>query len=138
MYLKTSPHIFCLASENFPACCCSDLGCFHAALSSVPAAAFMYYQLYPPWTQSSFLFSQELKILESGFFFQWLLHPLLGPDLFFSSVVIFNTDGRALWSSDKPVARPLPIHRTTQTQNKRIHTYPCLEWESNPRFQRPS
>jgi hypothetical protein len=28
------------------------------------------------------------------------------------------------------------LHRTTQTQNKRKH--PCLEWDSNPRFQRLS
>jgi hypothetical protein len=27
-----------------------------------------------------------------------------------------------LWTSDQLVARPLPKHRTTQTQNKRIHT----------------
>jgi hypothetical protein len=26
------------------------------------------------------------------------------------------------WTSDQPVARPLPAHRATQTQNKRIHT----------------
>jgi hypothetical protein len=34
----------------------------------------------------------------------------------------FYTDGRTPWTSDQPVARPLPKHRTTQTQNKRIHT----------------
>jgi hypothetical protein len=34
----------------------------------------------------------------------------------------FNTEGRAPWTSDQPVARPLPIHRTTQTQNKRKQT----------------
>jgi hypothetical protein len=32
------------------------------------------------------------------------------------------TDGRTPWMSDQPFARPLPKHRTTQTQNKRIHT----------------
>jgi hypothetical protein len=31
------------------------------------------------------------------------------------------TDGRTPWTSDQPVARPLPNHRTTQTQNKHIH-----------------
>jgi hypothetical protein len=32
------------------------------------------------------------------------------------------TDGRSPWTGDQLVARPLPKHRTTQTQNKRIHT----------------
>jgi hypothetical protein len=30
------------------------------------------------------------------------------------------TVGRTPWTGDQPVARPLPTHRTTQTQNKRI------------------
>jgi hypothetical protein len=33
------------------------------------------------------------------------------------------TIGRTPWTSVRPVARPLPTHRTTQTQNKRIHTH---------------
>jgi hypothetical protein len=33
----------------------------------------------------------------------------------------FYTDGRIPWTSEQPVARPLPKHRTTQTQNKRLH-----------------
>jgi hypothetical protein len=33
----------------------------------------------------------------------------------------FYTVGRTPWTGDQPVARPLPKHRTTQTQNKRIH-----------------
>jgi hypothetical protein len=53
--------------------------------------------------------------------FQWLFQPIQGPGLLFSSVIIF-TDRRTPWTSDQPVARPLPKHRTTQTQNKRIHT----------------
>jgi hypothetical protein len=48
------------------------------------------------------------------------------------------TDYRTPWMSDQPVARPLPTHRTTQTQNKRTHRHPCLEWDSNPRSQRSS
>jgi hypothetical protein len=28
--------------------------------------------------------------------------------------------GKTPWTGDQPVARPLPTHRTTQTQNKRI------------------
>jgi hypothetical protein len=37
--------------------------------------------------------------------------------------------------SDQRVARILPKHSTTLTQNKRIHRHPCLEWDSNPRSQ---
>jgi hypothetical protein len=51
-------------------------------------------------------------------FFQWLFQPIQGPTFLFSSEIIF-TVGR---TSDQLVARPLPKHRTTQTQNKRIHT----------------
>jgi hypothetical protein len=47
----------------------------------------------------------------------------------------FYTDGRTPWTSDQPVARPLPTHRTTQTQNKRTQRHSCLEWDSNPRPQ---
>jgi hypothetical protein len=50
----------------------------------------------------------------------------------------FYTVGRTPWTSDQPVARPLLTHRTTPTQNKRTHRRPCLEWNSNPRPQRPS
>jgi hypothetical protein len=31
------------------------------------------------------------------------------------------TDGRTPWSGDQLVAKPLPKHRATQTQNKHIH-----------------
>jgi hypothetical protein len=54
------------------------------------------------------------------------------PDLF--------TSGRTPWAGDQLVARPLPKHRTAQTQNK--HTYVpkhlCPKWDSNARSQRPS
>jgi hypothetical protein len=45
------------------------------------------------------------------------LQPLVGPwplDLY--------AVGRTPWTGDQPVARPLPTHRTTQTQNKRTQT----------------
>jgi hypothetical protein len=48
------------------------------------------------------------------------------------------TDGRPPWTSDQPVARQLSKHRTTQIQNKHTHRHLCLEWDSNPRSQRPS
>jgi hypothetical protein len=40
---------------------------------------------------------------------------------FFQFPDIF-TIGRTPWTSDQLVARPLPKHRTAQTQNKHIHT----------------
>jgi hypothetical protein len=40
----------------------------------------------------------------------------------FCSFLIFYTVGRTPWTEDKPVARPLPTHRTTETQNKRTQT----------------
>jgi hypothetical protein len=55
-------------------------------------------------------------------FFQWLFQPIQGPRLLFSSVIIFFTVGGTPWWSDQPVARPLPKHRTTQTENTRIDT----------------
>jgi hypothetical protein len=48
------------------------------------------------------------------------------------------TVGKAPWTGEQPVARPLPTRRTTQTQNKRTYRYLCLEWDSNPRSQRSS
>jgi hypothetical protein len=72
---------------------------------------------------------------KTNIFLPMSLQPLLGPGLFFNSVVIFYTDGSTPWTSDKPVARPLPTHRTTQTQNIRIHRHLCIEWDSNPRSQ---
>jgi hypothetical protein len=45
----------------------------------------------------------------------------LGPCLCFQFHDHF-TDGRTPWTSDQLIARPLPKHRTTQTQNKHTHT----------------
>jgi hypothetical protein len=33
-----------------------------------------------------------------------------------------KTSGRTPWTGDQPIARPLPAHRATQTQNKRTQT----------------
>jgi hypothetical protein len=38
------------------------------------------------------------------------------------SFLILYTVGRTPWTSDQPVARPLPRQKTTQTQNKRTQT----------------
>jgi hypothetical protein len=49
------------------------------------------------------------------------LQPFVGPWPLFSFLILY-TVGRTPWTGDQPVARPLPIHRTTQTQNKRTQT----------------
>jgi hypothetical protein len=46
---------------------------------------------------------------------------LLDLGRFFSFLILY-TVGRTPWTGDQPVARPLPAHRTTQTQNKRTQT----------------
>jgi hypothetical protein len=59
----------------------------------------------------------QIKDLSNYF----LLHGLYSPrGPWFQFMIIF-TDGRTPWMSDQLVARPLPKHRTTQTQNKHIH-----------------
>jgi hypothetical protein len=55
------------------------------------------------------------------FFFFYCSTVLVGLGRFFSFVILY-TVGRAAWTSDQPVARPLPTHRPTQTQNKRTQT----------------
>jgi hypothetical protein len=48
------------------------------------------------------------------------------------------TVGRTPWTSEKPVARPLPTHRTTQTQKKRTQiSMPRVGFEPTiPTFER--
>jgi hypothetical protein len=41
--------------------------------------------------------------------------------VFFSFLILY-TVCRTPWTGDQPVKRPLPTHRTTQTQNKRTQT----------------
>jgi hypothetical protein len=46
--------------------------------------------------------------------------------------------GRTFWTGDQSVSRPLPAHKTTQTQNKRTQTsMPRLGFEpTTPAFER--
>jgi hypothetical protein len=62
---------------------------------------------------------------------------LFGPWPFFSFLILY-TVGRTPWTGDQPVERPLPIHRTTQTQNKSTQTsMPRVGFESMiPVFER--
>jgi hypothetical protein len=46
---------------------------------------------------------------------------LLDLERFFSFLILY-TGGRTPWTGDQLVARPLPKHRTTQTQNKCTQT----------------
>jgi hypothetical protein len=71
-----------------------------------------------------------------SFIHQWLYSSLLGPGLFFSSVIFFYTDGMTPWTSDRPVARPLPTQH--KHRRKRTRKHPCLQWDSNLRSQRSS
>jgi hypothetical protein len=48
----------------------------------------------------------------------WIYGPLLCLGRFFSFLILC-TVGRTPWTGDQPVAKHLPIRRTTQTQNKR-------------------
>jgi hypothetical protein len=55
------------------------------------------------------------------FFFSMALPYHSGPRSLIQFRNHFSQKGGTPWTSDQPVARPLPKHRTTQTQNKRIH-----------------
>jgi hypothetical protein len=66
------------------------------------------------------------------------LQPSVGPWQLFLSFLILYTVSWTPWTGNQSVARPLSTHRTTQTQNKRIHRHQCLERDSNPRSHRSS
>jgi hypothetical protein len=55
-----------------------------------------------------------------------VLQPFVGPWPLLQFRKLFYTDGRSPWTSDQPVAGPLPTYRTIQTENKRKHRYPFL------------
>jgi hypothetical protein len=56
----------------------------------------------------------------------------------FFSFLILHAVGRTPWTGDHPVARPLPTHRTAQTQNKGTHiSMPRVGFQSTtPVFER--
>jgi hypothetical protein len=56
----------------------------------------------------------------------------------FFSLLILYTDCRTPWTGDQPIARPLPTHGTTQTQNKRTQiSMPRVGFEPTiPAFER--
>jgi hypothetical protein len=74
---------------------------------------------------------------ERAFIRLWLYSPLLDRVRFFN-FLIFYTVGRTHWTRDQLVARPLPTHRTAQTQNKSTQTsLPPMAFEATiPLFER--
>jgi hypothetical protein len=66
----------------------------------------------------------------------WIYSPC-GPWPLFQFLNVY-TVGRTLWAVDQPVAKLLPTHRTTQTQNKRRQTsIPSVGFEPTiPVFER--
>jgi hypothetical protein len=65
------------------------------------------------------------------------LQQIVGPWSLFRFLIL-HTVCRTTWTGDKTVARPLPKHRTTQTQNKRRETFmPWVGFEPTiPAFER--
>jgi hypothetical protein len=72
-----------------------------------------------------------------SFIHLWLYSPLLGPGLFFSSVINFTQTLGFLW---RVISQSQRCYLHTGHHKHRINAdkHPCLEWDSNPRFQRSS
>jgi hypothetical protein len=64
---------------------------------------------------------ESLEVSIHSFIHQWLYSPSLGRGRFFTFIMLCIVS-RTPWTEYQPVARPLPTHRTTQTQNKRTQT----------------
>jgi hypothetical protein len=91
------------------------------------------------YTKTTYLECKHIHIQNRVFLHSSMaLQPFVRPWPLLQFRNLIYTDGRTPWTGNQAVARSLPIHRTTQTQNKRIYRYQCLEWDSNPRSQRPS
>jgi hypothetical protein len=68
----------------------------------------------------------------NSFIYQWLTQPFVGPWPLLQFCNLFYTDGGTPWKTDQAVARPLPTHKTRQTQNKLTHKHPYLWAGSEP------
>jgi hypothetical protein len=64
---------------------------------------------------------QKVAALNEEFYPVMALQPFVGPWPLFQFLNLY-TVSRNPWTGDQPVARPLPTHRSTQTQNKRTQT----------------
>jgi hypothetical protein len=60
-----------------------------------------------------------LGVLSNLFIYLWLYSLLLNLSHFSSFLILYRV-GKTPRTGHQPVARPLPAHRTTQTQNKQI------------------
>jgi hypothetical protein len=67
-------------------------------------------------------FNRYYRVLKT--YLSMALLPFVGPWPLFSFVILY-TVGSTFRTGDRPVARPLPIHRTN------VHRHPCLKWDSN-------
>jgi hypothetical protein len=63
------------------------------------------------------------------------IQSFLGPWPLFSFLILYRIS-KTPWTEDQPVARPLPIQKTTQTQNKRTKT-PIPRVRSEPTISVP-
>jgi hypothetical protein len=87
-----------------------------------PFLGFRIYNVLQVWPSKPFL-PLYLFTLFQGFvlfwfylsIYLWLYSPLLGLRRFFS-FLIFYTVGNTPWTEYQPVARPLPAHKTAQTE----------------------
>jgi hypothetical protein len=86
---------------------------------------------------------RELCTLSSHFialptvYVSMALQPIVVPLPLFSFLILYTVDSTP-WTVDQPVARPLPTHRTAQTQNKCRQTImPRVGFEpTTPVFER--
>jgi hypothetical protein len=93
---------------------------------------------FSPNRAPTLMYSASRTNVMKYFFFLslWLYSPLDFGRFF--GVLILYTVSRTPWTGDQPVSRPLPTHRTTHTQNKRIQTsMPLVGFElTTPVFER--
>jgi hypothetical protein len=99
------------------------------------------------WRPSPLVFTQtscsvlfidiNITLYASAYYYYMALHPFVGPGRLFSFIILY-TFGRTPWTGDRPVAWPLPTHRTTQKHNKCIQTsVPWVRLETRtPVFER--
>jgi hypothetical protein len=80
--------------------------------------------VWMPWDRRTYSLqspSPEMKVHLYPSIYLWLYSPLLDLGFCFSFLILY-TVSRTPWTEDQPDARPLPAHRTAQTQNKRTET----------------
>jgi hypothetical protein len=110
----------------------------HGLLQEIPSHSF-YLEINTPNSASKRFCL--CSIMKNYLIIKILLHVCVyspyGPWPFLQFPNVY-TDGRTPLTSDQPVARPLPTHRTTQTQNKRTQTsIPSVGFEPTiPAFER--